>query len=203
MANVAPDFLAPPRRRLGEEPPPELVLQYVYAVLYSPPYRRRYAELLRTDFPRIPLPRDRGAFLELAGWARSWSISISCARTACARPAVRFEGKEAAELARARRRKSAKICSPPSAASHSVNEEREPLQGSTRSLGLPHRRLPCARPLVAEPRRWAALRRMRAFPETAAALAITVEVRRRIDEWGVCQPQEPAPPRFRRRMEAS
>ena len=53
--------------RLGEEPSPELVLQYVYAVLYSPPYRRRYGDLLRADFPRIPLPRDRGSFLELAG----------------------------------------------------------------------------------------------------------------------------------------
>lgn len=53
--------------RLGEEPSPELVLQYVYAVLYSPPYRRRYGDLLRADFPRVPLPRDRGSFLELAG----------------------------------------------------------------------------------------------------------------------------------------
>lgn len=53
--------------RLGEEPSPELVLQYVYAALYSPPYRRRYAALLRADFPRVPLPPDRGAFLELAG----------------------------------------------------------------------------------------------------------------------------------------
>lgn len=53
--------------RLGEEPSPELVLQYVYAVLYSPPYRHRYGDLLRADFPRIPLPRDRGSFLELAG----------------------------------------------------------------------------------------------------------------------------------------
>jgi hypothetical protein len=54
-------------RPLGEEPSPELVLQYVYAVLYSLPYRRRYADLLRADFPRIPLPPDRGAFLEMAG----------------------------------------------------------------------------------------------------------------------------------------
>lgn len=53
--------------RLGEEPSPELVLQYVYAVLYSPPYRRRFGDLLRRDFPRIPQPRDRGSFLELAG----------------------------------------------------------------------------------------------------------------------------------------
>ena len=65
--NLDPAFLRLLKERLGEEPSPELVLQYVYAVLYSPPYRRRYAALLRADFPRVPLPPDRGAFLELAG----------------------------------------------------------------------------------------------------------------------------------------
>jgi len=66
-ANVDPVFLDALAGRLGEEPSPELILQYVYAVLYSPPYRRRYADLLKADFPRIPLPPGRGAFLELAG----------------------------------------------------------------------------------------------------------------------------------------
>jgi hypothetical protein len=66
-ANLAPDILRLFTGQIGEEPPPEMVFEYVYAVLYSPPYRRRYAELLRTDFPRIPLPADRGAFLELSG----------------------------------------------------------------------------------------------------------------------------------------
>ena len=45
-ANIAPDFLPRLASRTGEEPCPEAVLQYVYAVLYSPGYRRRYAELL-------------------------------------------------------------------------------------------------------------------------------------------------------------
>lgn len=67
IPNLGPGCLRLLAARLGEEPSPELVLQYVYAVLYSPPYRRRYADLLRRDFPRIPLPRDRGSFLELAG----------------------------------------------------------------------------------------------------------------------------------------
>ncbi len=66
-ANLAPDVLRLFAGRIGEEPPPKMVFEYVYAVLYSPPYRLRYADLLRTDFPRVPLPRDRGAFLELSG----------------------------------------------------------------------------------------------------------------------------------------
>ncbi|HEV2853150.1 MAG TPA: type ISP restriction/modification enzyme [Thermoanaerobaculia bacterium] len=67
IPNLARGCLRLLEARVGEEPSPELVLQYVYAVLYSPPYRRRYADLLKADFPRVPIPRDRGSFLELAG----------------------------------------------------------------------------------------------------------------------------------------
>jgi predicted helicase len=35
---------------------PEDVLRYVYAVLHAPSYRSRYAQYLKGDFPRIPLP---------------------------------------------------------------------------------------------------------------------------------------------------
>ena len=36
---------------------PEDVFHYIYAVLHSPEYRRRYADFLKSDFPRVPLPR--------------------------------------------------------------------------------------------------------------------------------------------------
>jgi predicted helicase len=38
---------------------PEDVLHYAYAIFHSPTYRRRYKELLRIDFPRLPLTTDR------------------------------------------------------------------------------------------------------------------------------------------------
>src|SRR6185436_14027370 len=50
----------------GEVPVPEEVLAYVYAVLWAPAYRERYADLLRRDFPRIPFPPEREAFDRLA-----------------------------------------------------------------------------------------------------------------------------------------
>jgi hypothetical protein len=50
----------------GEMPAPEEVLAYVYAVLWAPSYRERYAGLLRQDFPRIPFPPEREAFDRLA-----------------------------------------------------------------------------------------------------------------------------------------
>ena len=46
---------------------PEDVFHYIYAVLHSPEYRRRYADFLRSDFPRIPLTDDPTLFAALAG----------------------------------------------------------------------------------------------------------------------------------------
>ena len=41
---------------------PEEILGYIYAVLHAPAYRRRYAEFLRIDFPRIPFPESKADF---------------------------------------------------------------------------------------------------------------------------------------------
>ena len=44
---------------------PEDVLHYIYAVLHSPEYRRRYADFLKSDFARIPITGDRSLFAAL------------------------------------------------------------------------------------------------------------------------------------------
>ena len=41
------------------------VLDYIYAVLYSPTYREKYKELLKIDFPRVPYPKDVKTFWQL------------------------------------------------------------------------------------------------------------------------------------------
>jgi predicted helicase len=41
---------------------PEEILGYLYAALHAPAYRRRYAEFLRIDFPRIPFPNVKADF---------------------------------------------------------------------------------------------------------------------------------------------
>ena len=44
---------------------PEDVFHYIYAVLHHPTYRARYAEFLKMDFPRIPLPLNSARFSTL------------------------------------------------------------------------------------------------------------------------------------------
>lgn len=41
---------------------PEDIFDYTYAVLFSPTYRDKYREFLKTGFPRIPYPQDKESF---------------------------------------------------------------------------------------------------------------------------------------------
>jgi hypothetical protein len=92
VANLNPAGLEILERRLGERPPPELVLQYVYAILYSPGYRQRYADLLRADFPVIPLPPSLEVFKAAAGLG-AVLIGLHLLRSDhLDRSGVRFEG---------------------------------------------------------------------------------------------------------------
>jgi len=75
--NLAPEFVAAFAERVGmafvpdgkgdreQTFGPEDVFAYMYAVFHSPAYRRRYAEFLKIDFPRLPLPRDAAQFRAL------------------------------------------------------------------------------------------------------------------------------------------
>ena len=44
---------------------PEDVFDYLYAVFHAPEYRERYAEFLKTDFPRLPLTSNAALFWSL------------------------------------------------------------------------------------------------------------------------------------------
>lgn len=61
-ANLSPKFVSTLATAVGQVPEPQDVLAWIYAVLYTPSYRTRYADFLRRDFPRIPLPPDRALF---------------------------------------------------------------------------------------------------------------------------------------------
>ncbi|MBI5409336.1 MAG: N-6 DNA methylase [Nitrospirae bacterium] len=55
----------------GEIPEPEQIFHYIYAVLYSNIYRTKYAEFLKTDFPRVPFTGDRKLFMKMAEYGNS------------------------------------------------------------------------------------------------------------------------------------
>jgi predicted helicase len=64
QVKFVPDGLGRPgKRAVG----PELIFNYAYAVFHSPAYRKRYAQFLRADFPRLPITGDFELFRTLAG----------------------------------------------------------------------------------------------------------------------------------------
>ncbi|WP_158817937.1 type ISP restriction/modification enzyme [Methylocapsa sp. S129] len=70
IENIALDFRAFIDSRYDHHFTPEEIFGYIYAALYAPTYRTRYAEFLRTDFPRIPFSETKEAFETLSklGW---------------------------------------------------------------------------------------------------------------------------------------
>ena len=56
-----------PEEKQGESTvSPSQIFNYIYAILHSPEYRRKFAELLKIDFPHIPYPRDAAYFRRLS-----------------------------------------------------------------------------------------------------------------------------------------
>jgi predicted helicase len=45
---------------------PRDIVDYIYAVLHSLNYREKYKEFLKIDFPRVPFPKDKVIFWQLA-----------------------------------------------------------------------------------------------------------------------------------------
>ena len=73
---------------------PEDVFHYIYAVLHSPEYRRRYADFLKTDFPRIPLPKSQAAFVKLAGLGARLTALHLMEADGSDKPAFNVEGSD-------------------------------------------------------------------------------------------------------------
>ena len=64
--NLNPEFRRWIDDRYAITHTPERILGCIYAILHSPDYRKRYADFLRTDFPRIPFPEENDEFKRLA-----------------------------------------------------------------------------------------------------------------------------------------
>ncbi len=67
--NIAPEILAR-FSKLWPEFQPEQLFYYVYAILHSNIYRKRYAQYLRMDFPRVPFTEDFALFTRLSELGR-------------------------------------------------------------------------------------------------------------------------------------
>ncbi len=90
--NLNPKVVAALAEAYGREPTPEEIFHYVYAVLYAPAYRAKYAEFLRMDFPRVPFTADAAVFSELAALGARLTGLHLLKSPELDPPACRFDG---------------------------------------------------------------------------------------------------------------
>jgi len=66
IPNLAPGLVDALKSAFKKDPTPEQIFHYIYALLYSNAYRKKYAEFLKTDFPRVPFTKDYKLFKKLS-----------------------------------------------------------------------------------------------------------------------------------------
>ena len=90
--NLNPNLLAALANAHGSEPLPEAIFHYIYAILHAPTYREKYAEFLRSDFPRVPFTADKSLFTKIASLGKRLSDLHLLTSPELDPPACRFEG---------------------------------------------------------------------------------------------------------------
>jgi predicted helicase len=65
--NIKPEFYKILEQLYNKRPDPEEILYYIYGILYSNIYRKKYAEFLKIDFPKIPFVKNLEIFDQIAG----------------------------------------------------------------------------------------------------------------------------------------
>ena len=100
QSNLNPKLVAALTKAHSQTPSPEEIFHYVYATLYSPAYRGKYADFLRTDFPRVPFTSDRELFVEIATLGERLATLHLLTSPELNPPTCRFEGQGDAVVAR-------------------------------------------------------------------------------------------------------
>jgi predicted helicase len=91
--NLNPALIEALTAAYGKPPIPEDILHYIYAVLYAPAYREKYADFLRTDFPRIPFTKDAKLFGKLSALGQRLTALHLLKSADLDTPSCRFEGE--------------------------------------------------------------------------------------------------------------
>jgi len=91
--NIQPTLFEALEKAYSRKPKPEQVLYYIYAVLYSNIYRKRYTEFLKTDFPRVPFCSDFDLFRAMAKLGENLVDLHLMKSKKLVKPIAKFEGK--------------------------------------------------------------------------------------------------------------
>lgn len=90
--NLNPKLIESLAEVYRKEPTPEEIFYYIYGILYSNVYRKKYAEFLKTDFPRVPFTRKCELFKAIGKYG-SKLVDLHLLRSAEVHdPITKFQG---------------------------------------------------------------------------------------------------------------
>jgi len=91
--NISLTLIERLKKEFKKTPLPEQIFFYIYAVLYSNIYRTKYAESLKTDFPRIPFTKDYKLFSKMAEYGMKLVDLHLLKSPELDQPLAKFQGK--------------------------------------------------------------------------------------------------------------
>jgi len=91
--NIEPAILEKLEEAYSKKPTPQQLFYYIYAILYSNIYRKRFAEFLKTDFPRIPFCSDYKLFSAIGRQGKNLVELHLMKSKKLDKPVAKFEGK--------------------------------------------------------------------------------------------------------------
>lgn len=97
--NLSAESMRAIERATGRSQSPLDIFHYMVGVLHSPMYRLRYAELIKRDFPRVPMTPGRDLFAELASVGSAISALFTFRSPEVKADRVTFVGPESAPVA--------------------------------------------------------------------------------------------------------
>ena len=100
QSNLNSELVAVLAEAHGRAPSPEEIFHYIYAILYAPAYREKYAEFLQREFPRVPFTADRELFAKLAALGARLADLHLLTSPELDPPTCRFDGEGDAVVAR-------------------------------------------------------------------------------------------------------
>ena len=77
----------------GKKPSPKEIFYYIYLILYSNTYRIKYAEFLKTDFPRVPFTTDYNLFSKMGRLGKKLVDLHLLKSELLSHPIAKFQGK--------------------------------------------------------------------------------------------------------------
>jgi hypothetical protein len=91
--NLSPNIVKHLKNSFGKTPTPEEIFFYIYAILYSNIYRTKYAEFLRSDFPRVPFTKKPELFSNMATHGKRLAQLHLLQSSELNTPIAKFRGK--------------------------------------------------------------------------------------------------------------